>query len=143
MQSSLTAEERVTRAKMAAEARWGKRLDWETATIEECNSHLSELRAEAEKGGLILQRRMSIERVNEAECYNPTCRKHIDIGSGRFAGSRSRINPDNGVMETAYACSAVCFLYLSNNFKHSPGAVREPVKPMPDIVLNESIKPAL
>ena len=33
MQTKLTAEERVARAKLAAEARWSKEFDWDTCTI--------------------------------------------------------------------------------------------------------------
>src|SRR5882672_4521106 len=136
MESTLTAEQRVARAKAAIEARWSKRFNWDDETIESCKDELANLRAEAERGGLILQRRMSAERVSTAECYNPSCLKGpivdghpsrtiIDITSGRFAGSRSRINNDNGMMETAYACSAACFLYLSSNFKHGSIGVRD------------------
>lgn len=154
MESSLTAEERTERARLAAEARWGKRFDWETSTITDCESKLAYLRTEMERGGLILQKRMSTERVNSAICYNPGCKNgprdtdgnptpaKIDIGSGRFAGSRSRHNPDSGVMETAYACSAACFLYMSANFKHI--TLQQPERQqMPDNVLNESIKPLI
>lgn len=144
-----TAEGRAERARLAAAGRWGKRFDWETSTIEDCQSKLADMRAEAERGGLILQRRMSVERVNRAICYNPDCHRGpegkqmpIDIGSGRFAGSKSRVNPDTGQMETAYACSAACYLYLSNNFRHSPGVVREPVVEVnPDVVNNEAAIP--
>lgn len=149
METTLTPEQRIARAKLAADTRWSKRFDWDTASIEDCQSKLSDMRAEAERGGLILQRRMSTERVNDAICYNPDCKKNdgkpaiIDIGSGRFAGSKSRINPDTGIMETAYACSAACYLYLSNNFRHSP-VVREPIVEVnPDVVNNEAAIPKI
>lgn len=146
-----TAEGRAERARLAAASRWNKRFDWETETIEKCQSQLADLRAEAEKGGLILQRRMSTERVNSAICYNPDCHKgpdgrqmQIDIGSGRFAGSKSRINPETGVLETAYACSAACYLYLSSNFRHSPSAEREPVREVnPEVVNNQAAIPKI
>ena len=142
METILTPEQRVERARLAASTRWNKRFDWEMAPLDECKTMLADLRSEAERGGLILQRRMSVERVTDANCYNPTCNKPIDIASGRFAGSRSRINNDTGLMETAYACSAACFLYLSSNFTHSPGAKREPVI-APEMVNNEPAKPSI
>ncbi len=146
METVLNSEQRVARAKLAADTRWGKRFDWESSTIDDGLAKLADLRSEAERGGLILQRRMSVERVNDAICYNPDCKRgadgqpmRIDIGSGRFAGSKSRINNDTGIMETAYACSAACYLYLSNNFKHSPATEREPIKEVnPDVVNNEA-----
>lgn len=152
METILTAEQRTARAKLAAETRWGKRIDWELSTLDECKDKLADLRAEAEKGGIILQRRMSVERVDKAICYNPDCKtglkdkdgiQHpaiLDIISGRFAGTKCRINPETGLMETAYACSAACWLYLSNNFKHSPGAIKEPVIAPVDNVNNEQAK---
>src|ERR1700722_14420100 len=145
METILTPEQRVARAKLAAETRGGKRFEWATSSIDDWQSKLADLRAEAERGGLILERRMTIDRANDAICYNPDCHKgidnkpmKIDIGSGRFAGSKSRINPETGIMETAYACSAACYLYLSNNFKHSP-IIREPVtEVIPDVVNNQA-----
>lgn len=154
METVLTAEQRVARAKMAIETRWSKRFDWEGETIDSCKDELSNLRAEAERGGLILQRRMSAERVTIAECYNPECLKGpldkdgnktrtiLDISSGRFAGCRSRINSDTGIMETAYACSAACYLYLSSSFKHGSTGVRDVpvIEAEPDVVNNEAAK---
>lgn len=152
METILTPEQRVARAKAAIEARWSKRFNWDEETIESCKDELANLRAEAERGGLILQRRMSAERVTVAECYNPDCLKGpldkdgnktrtiLDIASGRFAGCRSRINGDTGIMETAYACSAACYLYVSANFKHGSVGVRDVpvINEEPDVVNNEA-----
>jgi len=119
---SLSPQERSERARTAAKARWAKaKIDWETIPIEEALIVLADMRAEGELGGNIVQRRISQARVEETVCYNPSCmrdgqRTRIDIGSGRFAGKRDRINKDTGAYESAYACSAACWLYVTKNF---------------------------
>lgn len=111
-----SAEERSEIARKAAQARWNKRTDWETVAIDEGLTLLAELRAESEKAGSILQRRVSEIRVSEVHCYNPDCNKLIDVGSGRFAGKRDRRNVSTGLPESAYACSAACWLYVCKHF---------------------------
>ena len=154
MPLSLTSDERIARAKKAAAARWSKRFDWLTCDIDDGMAYLAELRKESEAGGLIMQRRVSDMKVETVECYNPTCMKGpvggdlkptrtiIDISSGRFAGCRSRHNPETGIQETAYACSAACFLYLTGNFTHRSASPRDisPPAAEPDTVLNEAAK---
>ena len=117
-------------------------------------SRLTKLRAEAERGGLIMQRRTSQDQLRYTECYNPSCMKGpadksgnptrtiIDIGSGRFAGYRSRTNPETGQMESAYACSAACFLYIGSHFTHfSPGPRDISQTPAePEAVINEAAR---
>lgn len=153
----LTPEDKVARAKKAAEARWGEKFDWGAAPIEECKARLAELRSEAEKGGLALQARMSSETVRYAECYNPSCLKGprdaagnptrtvLDIASGRFAGYRTRHSEETGLMESAYACSAACYLYLGQNFNHASPYRRDnsAIQTEPDVVINEAAKDIL
>ena len=112
----LTPEERAERARLAAKARWAKQFDWETCSMPEGLAKLAELRAETEKGALVMERRSTELRVNVAKCYE--CGKDIDIGAGRFAGSRTRKNPENGQDETAYACCAACFMQMTRKFTH-------------------------
>lgn len=134
----LSSEDRIARAKLAADTRWSKRFDWETSSLDDCTAELAAIRAEGERGGLIVQRRMSTERISTATCYNPSCGKPLDITSGRFAGCRTRTNDSTGIKETAYACSAACYLYMTNNFKHQT-INREPVTDIvPDVVNNEA-----
>lgn len=106
--------------KLAASKRWADRYDWEKADLDEALLELAKLRAELEKAGLTLDRRISYERrVESVECYNPECRKIIDVGRGGFAGMRTRKNWDTGRDETAYACSAACFLIMTRTFVHA------------------------
>jgi len=145
----LSPEQRHDRAKKASAARWSDRTDWETIDLEEGMRQLASLRSEVERGGLILQRRSENFRVQTAECYNPDCRKGpngtrtiIDIGSGRFAGSRTRHNMSTGMIETAYACSAACYLYMGSHFTHASASPRDisPTVSEPEVVLNEAAK---
>lgn len=147
---NMTEEQRIERAKLAADARWNRKFDWDKTPMDKCKDKLAELRAEAERGALVLQKRMSSECITQATCYNPAC-KHgpevdgartpmvIDITGGRFVGCKTRMNPDTGLMETAYACSEGCYLYLSANFKHSPPPMREAVV-QPEVYSNEAAK---
>lgn len=142
MESTLSPEARIERAKLAVNTRWKSQFNWETSSMESCHSRLAALRAEAEKGGLILQRRMDNDRVSTAICYNPDCHTGPDHTRATFeisraVGSRSRISQDTGLMETAYVCSAACYLYLSANFKHQPAAAREDVTSPIDNVNNQ------
>jgi hypothetical protein len=159
---TMTDDERRIRASNAAKARWHNRIDWETCDITLGMEEIAKLRAEAEKGGLILQRRASATMVRTALCYNPNCyqkgadglpitdstgnkiRTVIDIASGRAVGSRCRTNQQTGMMETAYACSAACYLYLGSHFTHSSAPPRD-VPPVldptePAMVINEAAK---
>jgi len=131
--TSLTAEQRSERARNAALARHSQKFDWEACSLDDGLGKLADLRAEMEKASLVMQRRVSEAKVSRAECYNPECRQPdgsrtiIDIGTGRFAGSRTRENPPGSRQyETAYACSAGCFMYLTRMFSPTP-----PVKVAP------------
>lgn len=102
----------------------GSKVDWEAIPMEDGLQRLADLRAESDKGGLIMQRRMDEERVETRLCYNPSCkngqdggRKLIVVGTGNFAGAKHRQNYETGKVETEYACSAACFMYLTNNFR--------------------------
>jgi hypothetical protein len=150
----LDPQQRIDRAKKAAEARWSTRVEWDTIDLDEGMKRLATLRSEVERGGLILQHRAQNFRVERVECYNPNCLKGpldshghptrtiIDIGAARFAGSRTRTNPETGLIETAYACSAACFLYMGSHFQHAAAPVRDvqPTNQEPDVVLNEAAK---
>lgn len=154
----MTPEQRKDRARKAAEARWSQNLDWNTCPVDEGLEHLAVLRLEAEKGGIILQERLSNNRVEKVECYNPDCftnpetgqrckvevagakRTIIDVGSARFAGYRTRHNPDTGVVETAYACSAACYIYLGSNFTHQSARPIKTLPVEPEVVMNEAAK---
>ena len=106
--------------KLAASKRWADRYDWEKANLDDALIELAKLRAELEKAGLTLDRRISYERrVESVECYNPECRKVIAVGRGGFAGMRTRKNWETGRDETAYACSAACFLIMTKTFVHA------------------------
>ena len=112
------AQQRAAHARQAAAARWAGKFDWETCSLEDGLAHLAEVRADGEKGGLIMQRRVSEVKIAETKCYNPDCGKIIDVANGRFAGSRTRHSPETGLTETAFACSAACYLYMTRHFTH-------------------------
>ena len=123
--SSLSAEQRSERAQKAALAKADSKFDWLDCSLEEGLQHLAELRAEADKGGQLLQQRMDADRVSSVQCSNPNCTngenggpKVIDVGSGRFAGMKTINAAATGKPKTAYACSAGCWLWVSNNFRH-------------------------
>lgn len=109
-----TAEQRTERAKVAANARWQAHTDWDTIAIAEGLAMLAELRAEGEKAGLVLQRRISQEQISLVKCY--VCKKEITPESAK--GSRTRHNFETGQPEIAYACSAGCFMELGRVFEH-------------------------
>lgn len=105
------------RAKAAASRNKLAKFDWEVEPMDECLAYLAELRAETERGGLVLQRRISEQRQSHAKCF--ACDNIIDIGAGRFAGSKTRNNFDTGLPEVAYACSAKCYIIMGRDFRHT------------------------
>lgn len=111
-----TAEERSEKARKAIEARWSKRYDWENAPIDHALEYLAEIRAEVEKGGLVLQRRISVLKIERVKCFG--CTNEINLSEGRYAGMRTRNNWDTGLPESAYACSAACYIKLCRDFEH-------------------------
>lgn len=153
---SLNADQRKERAKAAAEARWGSRYPWDSAPVDEALDFLAKIRSEGERGGLILQQRLSGQTVRFVECYNPACFKKgadgkvlepkqrtvIDVSNGRFAGYRTRNNPETGLQESAYACSAACYLYLGSHFTHFSASPRDVTASHeePEVVTNEPAK---
>jgi hypothetical protein len=112
----LTHEQRVEQAKLAAETRWSKRYNWEEAPIEDALEYLAEIRLETERGGLVLQRRVSEMRIEKVKCFG--CDNIINVGEGRWATYRTRNNYETGLTETQYACSAACALKLNKEFTH-------------------------
>lgn len=111
-----TAEERVQHAKRAIEARWSSKYDWENSPLDEALEYLAAIRLEVEKGGLVLERRVSQVKVEIVKCYS--CENMIEISQGRWAGMRTRNNYETGIAESAYACSAACYLKLQREFVH-------------------------
>lgn len=107
--------------KEAAAARAAKKYDWEAANLDEALAYLAEIRAECERGGLILQNRVSQLRIETVKCFS--CENIINISEGRYAGMRTRSNFETGIPESAYACSAACYLKLQREFVH-PTAIR-------------------
>jgi len=112
----LTHEDRVKQAKLAAETRWSKRYNWEDSPIEDALEYLAEIRLEVERGGLVLQRRVSDMRVEKVKCFG--CDNIINVSEGRWATYRTRNNYNTGIPETQYACSAACALKLNKEFVH-------------------------
>ena len=109
----------------ASESRWSKLYPWDTANIDDALLYLAEIRAECEKGGIILQKRVSELKVETVKCYG--CDNIINLSEGRWATMRTRNNFETGVPESAYACSAACGLKLNREFTH-PVAVRQAVE---------------
>lgn len=112
----ITDEQRVIQAKQAIEARWSRKFNWDDSPIDMALEYLAELRLEVEKGGLTLQRRVSEARVEKVKCYS--CDNIISISEGRWAGMRTRNNYETGISESAYACSAACYLKLQREYVH-------------------------
>ncbi len=100
----------------AVEARAAKKYDWENAPLDHALSHLAELRAECETGGLLLQKRVSELKVERVKCFG--CENMINLSEGRWATMRTRNNFETGLPESAYACSAACGLKLNRDFAH-------------------------
>lgn len=100
----------------AAKAHWGKAYPWETAPLQDALSFLAEVRALCEKGGILLQKRASEERVQYVKCFG--CENMVDISSGKWVTYRTRNNFETGLTETAYACSQACGLKLNRDFTH-------------------------
>lgn len=111
--------------KAASEKRWTKEYDWEETDIQEALGYLASIRAETERGGIILQRRVSELKVEKVKCYG--CENIIDISQGRWATYRTRNNFETGLPESAYACSAACGLKLNREFSH-PVRVPQPLE---------------
>ena len=102
--------------KEAVAARQAQKYDWETSALDESLIHLAEIRAECERGGLILEKRISQQRIETVKCYS--CENIINISEGRWAGMRTRNNFETNIPESAYACSAACYLKLQREFIH-------------------------
>lgn len=102
--------------KAAIEARKEKKFDWEEANLNDALSYLASIRAEVERGGLVLQRRVSELKVERVKCFG--CDNEINISEGRWATMRTRNNFETGLSESAYACSAACGLKLNRGFSH-------------------------
>jgi len=111
--------------KAASEARWAKKYDWEACSIEDGLFYLAYLRAETERGGLIMQKRVSELKVEKVKCFG--CDNMINLSEGRYVTYRTRNNFETGLPESAYACSAACALKLNRDFSH-PVRVPQPVE---------------
>lgn len=112
----LTPDERKEKAVKAVEARWSKRYNWEDADLDDALAYLAEIRLECERGGIMLQKRVSELKVERVKCFG--CDNIINISEGRWATMRTRNNFETGIPETAYACSAACGLKLNREFTH-------------------------
>jgi hypothetical protein len=100
----------------ANKERWGNRYNWELAPMDDALSYLAELRAEVERGGLLLQKRVSELKIERVKCFG--CDNVINLSEGRWATMRTRNNFETGIPESAYACSAACGLKLNREFSH-------------------------
>src|SRR5208282_1007963 len=108
---------RIARAKHAIETRWAKNYDWEFGDLDTALEYLAELRVEVEKGGTVLQNRISTLKVTKVKCYG--CENMIDLTVSKgFVGMRTRNNFDTGVPESAYACSQKCWMKVQAFFEH-------------------------
>lgn len=107
------AAARIVKAKKAAEVRWSREFDWEGAEMDEALAHLAELRAAAQTGAVVIEKRLSTQRVDVVNCAH--CGGPTRVQAAK--GSRSRMNHDTGLVETGYACSAACFLYMGREWK--------------------------
>lgn len=108
----------------ALKSRWSSKYPWDTSDLDEALQYLAEIRAECEKGGIALQKRVSELRIERVKCFS--CDNIIDISAGRWAGMRTRNNFETGVPESAYACSGACMLKVNREFTH-PFHIRKPV----------------
>ena len=119
--SNLTAEERTERARTAANIRWSNTFNWEESPLDDAIIQLADLRAELARAQEIVNRRVDISNMKQPTfCYNPDCRKPIDLATGKWAGRRDRRNPETDEIESAYACSTRCWSYLVANFTPNP-----------------------
>ena len=109
----------------AIAARKAQKYDWEGSALDESLVYLAEIRAEVERGGLILEKRISQQRIETVKCFS--CENIINISEGRWAGMRTRNNFETGVPESAYACSAACYLKLQREFVH-PVTARQSIE---------------
>lgn len=110
----------------AAVSRLAKRYNWDTAPLDDALAYLAEIRAECERGGLALERRVSDLKVEVVKCFG--CDNMINLSQGRWATSRTRNNFETNIPETAYACSAACGLKLNRDFTHPTRQVAIPVE---------------
>lgn len=102
--------------KEALSARLAKKYDWDTEPLDEALAYLAEIRAEVERGGLALQKRVSELKVEKVKCFG--CDNIINLSEGRWATMRTRNNFETGLPESQYACSAACGLKLNREFSH-------------------------
>lgn len=112
---------RIAKAKTAAATRWSQEFDWDGADLQEALIHLAELRAATQVGAIACERRASSQRVDEVSCAH--CGNKIRVQAAK--GYRSRTNPETGLIEVGYACSAACFMYMGREWVQT-GAVKEP-----------------
>lgn len=138
--TNMTAEERTERARAAANSRWADQYNWDEVPLDEAVVALADLRAELARAQEIVNRRVDIANMREpAFCYNPDCRKPIDLATGQWAGRRDRHDLETGQIESAYACSTRCWQYLTANFTVNPQATSNRKQPHAGAVgLNES-----
>lgn len=115
--------------KLALEARRFKEYDWEEANIDAALIYLAEIRAECERGGIILSKRVSELKVERVKCFG--CDNIINLSEGRWATMRTRNNFETGIPESAYACSAACGLKLNREFSHPTRNAAIPVERPP------------
>ena len=111
--------------KKASVSRWSSKYPWEVAALDDALAYLAEIRAECERGGLILQKRVSELKVEKVKCFG--CDNIINLSEGRWATMRTRNNFETNIPESAYACSAACGLKLNREFTH-PVAIRQPLE---------------
>ncbi len=110
----------------AIEVRKAKRYDWELVPLDDALAYLAEIRVECERGGLILQKRVSELKVEKVKCFG--CENIINLSEGRWATMRTRNNFETGLPESAYACSAACGLKLNREFAHPTRVAAIPVE---------------
>jgi hypothetical protein len=103
-------------APLGGKARWEYRVDWENTDMNEALCALAELRAELERGALILQRRQSETAIVEVRCC--VCNNVIG-GTDKAVGSRTRMNYETGLYESFYVCSAKCFIKMGRDLLYT------------------------
>jgi len=96
--------------------RMREKYDWENSPLNEALEHLAAIRLETERGGMLLQKRISENRVERVKCF--ACENIIEVTAGRFVTYRVRNNFETGLPEAAYACSQACALILNRDFPH-------------------------
>lgn len=111
--------------KVAVAERWKDKYDWDESELDEALANLAYLRAEVERGGIALQKRISELKVERVKCFG--CENIINLSDGRYATYRTRNNFETGIPESAYACSAACGLKLNRDFGH-PVRIPQPME---------------